>query len=168
LNQEKKGAIMEKFNIPIIGLLSVIGAPFMGMASAPVLAGAQTIAGSPTVETSKIVELRNATVRDNVVTGEIVNNSPNRLRDVELLIRHLWHWHNEFRPGPNPPGAADYYTVRTEIPAGATERFTHTLPSLLPSRSDGRFETVVTVAGFTKIKEQPQDRRNGDDWRPVS
>jgi len=110
----------------------------------------------------------NVEMRDNVMTGEIVNHSFHRVRDVELLIRHIWHWNNEFRPGANPPGAADYYTVSAELPSGGSERFTYRLPSPLPVRADGYFETVVTVAGFTEIKEEMQDRKNLDDWRPVS
>ncbi|MBI1994980.1 MAG: hypothetical protein HYU46_09955 [Deltaproteobacteria bacterium] len=109
----------------------------------------------------------NVEMRDNVMTGEIVNHSSDRVRDVELLIRQIWHWNNEFRPGANPPGAADYYTVTAEIPSGATERFTYKL-SPPPSRSDGYFETVVTVAGFTEIKEEMQEQKNLNDWRPVS
>jgi len=110
----------------------------------------------------------NVEMRDNVMTGEIVNHSSHRVRDVELLIRHIWHWNNEFRAGANPPGAADYYTVTAEIPSGATELITYRVLSLLPARSDGYFETVVTVAGFTEIKEERQERKNVDDWRPVS
>ena len=110
----------------------------------------------------------NVEMRDNFITGEIVNHSSHRVRDVELLIRHIWHWNNEFRPGANPPGAADYYTVTAEIPSGATELITYRVLSLLPARSDGYFETVVTVAGFTEIKEERQERKNVDDWRPVS
>jgi hypothetical protein len=112
--------------------------------------------------------LRNVEMRDNVMTGEIVNQSSHRVRDVELLIRQIWHWNNEFRPGANPPGAADYYTVTAEIPSGGTELITYRVLSLLPARSDGYFETVVTVAGFTEIKEERQERKNVDDWRPVS
>ena len=109
----------------------------------------------------------NVEMRDNVMTGEIVNHSSHRVRDVELLIRHIWHWNNEFRPGANPPGAADYYTVTAEIPSGATERVTYKI-SPPPSRSDGYFETVVTVAGFTEIKEENQEEKNMNDWQPVS
>jgi hypothetical protein len=111
--------------------------------------------------------VRNVTMRDDVVRGEIVNPLPDRVREVELLIRQIWHWNNEFRPGANPPGAAFYRTVTAEIPAGAIEPFTCEL-SPLPSRSDGYFETVVTVAGFTEIKPQREERRNIDPWMPIS
>lgn len=96
--------------------------------------------------------VRNVTMRGNVITGEVVNQLPDRVRDVELLIRQIWHWDNERRPGANPPGEAVYHVVAAEIPSGAIERFTHEL-SPLPSRSDGYFETVVTVASFNEIQQ---------------
>lgn len=96
--------------------------------------------------------IRNVTMRGDVITGEIVNQLPDRVRDVELLIRQIWHWDNERRPGANSPGEAVYHVVAAEIPSGATERFTYEL-SPLPSRSDGYFETVVTVASFNEIQQ---------------
>ena len=132
------------------------------------LGHADTVSVLSVSEAAYAPTILNVEVRDNAMAGEIVNHSPYRIRDVELLIRHVWHWNNEFRPGVNAPGAADYYTVSTEIPSGATERFTYRVPSPLPARSDGYFETVVTVAGFTEIREEMQERKNLDDWRPVS
>jgi hypothetical protein len=119
-------------------------------------------------EVPHALALRNVEMRDNVMAGEIINHSPHRVRDVELLIRQIWHWNHEFRPGANAPGAADFYTISTEIPSGATERFTYSMPTPLPVRADGYFETVVTVAGFTEMKEEMQQREDVDDWRPVS
>lgn len=158
---------METFKTPIIGLVSAMGALFIWILFAP-SAGAQTIASLPASEASKIVAVRNANVQGNVVSGELINMSPHRVRDVELLIRNVWHWRNEFRPGANPPGSADFYTVRAEIPSGATERFTYTLALPPSTGSDGDFETVVTVAGFTEIIEDSQEQKNINDWRPLS
>ena len=132
------------------------------------LGHADTVSVLSASEAPHALALRNVEMRDNVMAGEIVNHSPHRVRDVELLIRHIWHWNNEFRPGANAPGVADFYTLSTEISSGAIERFTYRVPSPLPARSDGYFETVVTVAGFTEIKEEMQERKNVDDWRPVS
>jgi hypothetical protein len=132
------------------------------------LGHADTVSVLSASEVPHALALRNVEMRDNVMAGEIVNHSPHRVRDVELLIRQIWHWNNEFRPGANPPGAAGYYTVMAEIPSGGSERFTYKMPSPLPVRSDGFFETVVTVAGFTEIREEMQERKNVDDWRPVS
>jgi hypothetical protein len=111
--------------------------------------------------------VRNVTMRDDVVTGEIVNPLPDRVREVEVLIRQIWHWNNEFRPGENPPGAALYHRETAEIPPGAIERFSVKL-SPLPSRSDGYFETVVTVAGFAEIKQHDEERRDMEQWMPIS
>jgi len=143
------------------------GALFLLIAFVPEIVIPETISVLAPPEASKMVAVRITTVQDNIMSVELLNLSSHRIRDVELLIRHIWHWNNEFRPGVNPPGAADYYTVTAEIPSGATERFTYKL-SPPPSRSDGYFETVVTVAGFTEIKEEMQERKNVDDWRPVS
>jgi len=132
------------------------------------LGHADTVSVLSASEAPHALALRNVEMRDNVMAGEIVNHSSHRVRDVELLIRHIWHWSNEFRPGETPPSSADYFTVKAEIPSGGSERFTYRMPSPLPARSDGFFETVVTVAGFTEIKEEMQERKNVDDWRPVS
>ncbi len=100
---------------------------------------------------AEIVAVRNVTIKDGAVSGELVNNSRRPLRDVQLLIRYTWHWKNEFRPKDDSPGEAVFYTVEKEIPAGGTAAFTYRPSSPLPSRPDGQFETTVSVAGFTEI-----------------
>ena len=159
---------MKKSKVRFIGCQSVIGCALVLLivfAPAPVIS--DTVSVLPAPEASKVV-VRDATVQDQMISGEVLNLSFHRVRDVELLIRYIWHWHNEFRPGENPPGFGDYLTVRAEIPAGSSERFTYRLPSSLPARPDGYFVTVVTVAGFTEIVEEMQEQKNLDDWRPVS
>ena len=116
------------------------------------VASAQTALPAP--DTSRIVTIRNVRVQDAFVSGEIINVSPRQLRDVQLLIRRIWHWNSEFRPGENPPGFADYFTLMEEIPAGESVRFTYRLPVQPPIRPDGFFETVVTVAGFAEVIPQ--------------
>jgi hypothetical protein len=160
---------MKRSKVRLVGFRSVIGsAVALLIVLAPELVIPDTISVLPSPEGSKFVAVHNATAQDNIVSGELRNASSHRVRDVELLIRHIWHWNDEFRPGENSPGAADFYTISTEIPSGATERFTYRMPTPLPVRADGYFETVVTVAGFTEIKEEMQERKNVDDWRPVS
>jgi len=160
---------MKGSKIRLVGFRSVVGGALaLLIVLAPALVIPETISVLPPPDASMFVAVHNVTAQDNMVLGELRNTSSHRVRDVELLIRHIWHWNNEFRPGANPPGAADYYTISTEIPSGATARFTYRVPSPLPARSDGYFETVVTVAGFTEIKEEMRERKNVDDWRPVS
>ncbi len=144
---------MKRSIVPLVGSRFVMaGALLLLITVVPALVIPDTISVLPPPEASKMVAVRNTTVQDNVVSGELLNLSSHQIRDVELLIRQIWHWNNEFRPGVNPPGVAVYHTVTAEIPSDATERFTYKL-SPPPSRSDGYFETVVTVTGFTEIKQ---------------
>jgi len=101
------------------------------------------------------VTVNNVTAHDGVVSGEIVNHSSREIRDVELLLRHMWRWHNEFRPGNSDPGTASYHTVDGIIPPGESARFTVKDQSRQTARSDGQFQTTVSVAGFTKIIRNP-------------
>ena len=132
------------------------------------LGHADTVSVFSVSEAPHAAAVRNVAVQDNVVVGEIVNTSSRPIRDVELLIRRIWQWENEFRPGPNPPGYGDYYTVTKEIPPGGTEQFTYTLPSQPLDRADGRFETAVTLAGFTAIVREQNEQKKGDEGQPVS
>ena len=102
------------------------------------------------------VTVNNVIIRNGVVSGEIVNHSNQEVRDVELYIRHVWQWKNEFQPGNDDPGMASYYRVDKRILPGETVPFTlregsTRETSALPARLDGQFETVVSVAGFTEI-----------------
>jgi len=100
---------------------------------------------------SQIVMVRNVTVKDGVVSGEVLNKSARALREVQLLIRYGWLWKDEFRPGKDDPSMAVYYTVEKEIPPGKSVQFTYRPAPPLSSRPDGYFETTVSVAGFTEV-----------------
>src|SRR5712692_6039836 len=50
-------------------------------------------------QATQAVSIRNMTVKDGAVSGELVNNSSRTLRDVQLLIRYTWLWNNEMHPG---------------------------------------------------------------------
>ncbi len=102
-------------------------------------------------ESSRVVNIRNLTVKEETVSGELVNTSPRTLRDVQVLIRHTWLWKNEMRPGEDSASDAVYYTVEGDIPAGGTKPFTYRPSSPLPSRPDGSYETSVSVAGYSEI-----------------
>lgn len=100
---------------------------------------------------SQYVAIRNLTIKKGSVSGELVNKSRVLIRDVQLRIRYYWHWKNEYHPGDESPGETIFYTVRKGIPPGKTTRFTYHLSTPLPSRTDGYFESTVSVAGFTKV-----------------
>ncbi len=112
-------------------------------------------AGAATVllpdQVSKVLTVRNLRVDGAAVSGELVNESPETLRDVQLLIRYDWRWNNEFRPKNNPPGDAEFYTVQGEISPRGTKSFSYKPSQPLPSRTDGYFDTTVSVVGYTRI-----------------
>ncbi len=96
------------------------------------------------------VSISNVRVNGGVVSGMIVNNSPDVVRDVKLLVRHIWLWTDERHPGEANPGHAEFYVVPGDIPPGGSLPFTvHSSPP--PARSDGRFNTAVDIAEFTQI-----------------
>ena len=97
------------------------------------------------------VVLRNVTVRDGEVSGEVVNNSPATLRDVQLLILYSWLWKNEFHPGKDGPGRAVYHTIDKEIPPGQSAQFNYKPSPPLPERKDGYFDISTKVVGFTQV-----------------
>ena len=117
--------------------------------SASATASAQTVISAN--QSDEIIEVRNLTSNDSVVSGEIVNRSRREVRNVELLIRQMWRWKNEFHPGSEDLGTGSYYTVERTIPAGATIPFTYRQRAASTARTDGQYEIAVSVAGFTEI-----------------
>jgi hypothetical protein len=102
-------------------------------------------------EIGKAVAVRDVTVKNGAVSGEIVNQSSRPIRDVQLLIRYSWRWKNEFKPGTDDLSRAYYHTIDREIPPGGRASFVFMPTSPLPSRPEGFYEVSVAVAGFTEI-----------------
>jgi len=99
----------------------------------------------------KTVTVDNVAVHNGVVSGEVVNHSNREVRDVELLIRHMWQWSNEFHPGNSDPGMASSHILNKSIRPGESMPFSFSESSTLPARSDGQFKSMVSVTGFTEI-----------------
>ena len=102
-------------------------------------------------QAAEIVRLRNVTVKDGEVAGEAVNNSKQTLRDIQLQILYSWRWKDEFHPGKDDPGRADFLTIDKEVPPGQSARFNYKPSPPLPSRKDGYFDITVSVVGFTQV-----------------
>jgi len=109
------------------------------------------VAAAPGLAAAEAVVVRNVTVTDGTVTGDLVNTSHRLVRDVRLLVRHTWLWAGERSPGEDSPGRAAYPTVHEDIPPGGSRAFTVRPDPPLPVRSDGHFETSVEVVGATEI-----------------
>ncbi len=110
--------------------------------------GTMVVAGD---EVGRIVALRNVSIKDGEVSGEVVNNSSDTLREVVLQIRYFWRWADEFHPGKDDPGRTVYYTAAKEIPPGGSARFDYKPSPPLPVRRDGSFVIDVKVAGFERV-----------------
>jgi hypothetical protein len=134
----------------VVPVLSAFLAGGLGIQSERVLAATLIYQD----QASQVVSIRNLSVKGDVVSGELVNNSSRTLRDVQLLIRFTWLWNNEMHPGADSPGDAVYYTVEGDIPPGGSKPFTYRPASPLPSRPDGHFEVAASVAGFAEIIPQ--------------
>jgi hypothetical protein len=139
---------------------AVLGLVFCAQAvrADPVAVTPETEVVSPD-EMSRTVAVEGVRVNGDEVSGTVVNRSDKPVRDVQLLIRYAWLWNNEFKPGKDSPGRADYETIRGEIPPGASKQFTYRPDPPLEHRRDGRFEPSVDVAGATEIVTAPEERQ---------
>jgi hypothetical protein len=130
-------------------LVALIGVILMCVSTVRATATAATPQIAETADA--VATLRNVTVKDGEVAGEVVNNSKTALRDVQLRILYSWRWKNEFRPGKDGPGTAVFMTVDKEIPPGQSARFEYKPSPPLPARKDGYFDVSAKIVGFTQI-----------------
>ena len=54
----------------------------------PNLVGSQTVGSRE--EIVSVLAIENLSVREDVVTGDVLNRSPRLVRDVQLFIRYTW------------------------------------------------------------------------------
>ena len=103
-------------------------------------------------ETSRTASVENVAVNGDTVSGEVVNHSrTDTLRDVQVLIRYIWLWDKETKPGRNDPSTSTYYTVPGTIAPGGSAPFRYTPSSPLGKTAGGHFETSAVIAGFTEV-----------------
>ena len=101
----------------------------------------------------KIVTVRDVRGQPDEVSGVLVNLSSNPVRNVTVQIDRSWLWKNERHPGANKdnPGHSVVYAVPGEIAPGGSLPFTYRTDTVLPHRSDGSFETSVSVVSVEEI-----------------
>jgi hypothetical protein len=107
-------------------------------------------------EIAAVLTIENLSVQEEIVSGEVRNKAKHELRDVLLFIRYTWLWDDERNPGKTDPGTSAYTTLKQTIPPGEKLSFTFKPSPPLPKIAGGRFETSVTIAGFTEIIRQDQ------------
>jgi hypothetical protein len=97
------------------------------------------------------LRVENVSIKDGEVAGELLNISQQTVFGVQFQVLYSWRWNNDFRPGGQDPGRAEYFTIDREIRPGQRVPFNHKPTPPLPARTDGTFDISVKVIGFTKI-----------------
>ena len=131
------------------GLLGLFALACLSLGDFRPAAWAQTIRDHQA--TARIVSLERVSITDGSVSGEVINHSRNALRNVQLLIRYIWLWDSETKPGNNDPSASFYYTLPGEIPPSGQASFTFKPSQPLAQASRGHFETSASIAGFSEV-----------------
>jgi hypothetical protein len=99
------------------------------------------------------LELRNLAVgSDGSVTGTVVNGTGSPIKDVELLVTHVWSWRDERHPGKDNPGRSSFVRVSGELSANGSLPFSYTPNPPLPTRADGSFQTTAAVQSFAEVE----------------
>jgi len=107
----------------------------------------------------RVVNLRNVmSTEAGKVSGEVVNNSKQTLRDVRLQMLYSWRWKDEYHPGKDDPGMAIYHVLKQDIPPGQTVRFGYEPSPPFAPREDGHFDISVKIVGFAEVFEADAPR----------
>lgn len=133
-----------------IVVLVALGA---GLVGGPARAAADDDGGAAAVVYENAVSVAVDSEAGGAMTGVVTNSGSRAVRDVRLLIRHVWLWKNERNPGPRSanPGRSAYYVVDGEIPPNGEIRFRYAPSPPLPSRTDGSFMTTAEVVSLTEV-----------------
>lgn len=85
--------------------------------SMPLIATAQKVASQEDVHT--VLTIEKVSVSDGTITGEIRNRGRHNVHDIQLLVRYVWLWHDERKPGKIDPSTSSYHSLPTElVPTG--------------------------------------------------
>jgi hypothetical protein len=122
---------------------------------AAILANTPTAVWPQSVKTQedagRVLAVEKLVVNDGTISGAVINRSSRLVRDVQLFIRYTWLWDDEMKPGKLDPGTSTYYTLQKEIPPGGRLPFTFQPSPPLAKIGGGRYETSVSIAGFTEV-----------------
>jgi len=115
-----------------------------------------TAAKMKTIETVRLTtaEVEAVELRDDSIVGKVVNKSPHPIRDVELLIRHIWLWDDEYDPNRDVYSTSTYLPVAGQIGPGESKEFVY-VPSL-PEIPGGHFETKIIVGEFQPLRRSSE------------
>jgi hypothetical protein len=134
-------------------LAALILVSFAALGFMSLTAAAEDITGAAQPHLRQIVDVRDVRAQPDQVSGVLVNLSSKPVRSVRIRIERSWLWADERHAGgaEQSPGRTAVYTVPGEIPPGGLLPFTYRSDTPLPQRSDGRFETSVSVVGLEQV-----------------
>jgi hypothetical protein len=122
------------------------------------IAGAEDSAGGAPQHLQQIIDVRDVRTEPDQVSGVLVNLSTKVVHDVRVRVDRAWLWADEHAAGgaAESPARTAVYTVPGEIVPGGRLPFTYRSATPLPQRSDGRFETSVSVIGLEQVGVAPR------------
>jgi hypothetical protein len=130
----------------------ILGMVFLLAATAGALAQIRV----PSEEVEKILTIRDVTVTENRLLGEITNNSPVKIRDVSLMVQQGWRWKDGLNPKVEAPLNAFLLNLKKDLLPGETATFSSVIALPETDRIDAQFIADVSVAGFTLVvPEEP-------------
>jgi hypothetical protein len=104
-------------------------------------------------DVGRALAIENLSQRADRVAGVIVNQSSQRVRDVQLQVVYSWLWADEHRQGTDDPSFVATEVVHDEIAPHGSLTFGYSYPSALTSRTDGSFIVDVRIVGFRTVTE---------------
>lgn len=119
------------------------------LAEGSLAVGAEGIVGQPDVGT--VLEIRDLASSGSRVRATLVNHSGNRIKDIQLAVRHAFLWNDERNPGSDNPGRTEFFLVLGEIEPHGRLAVEYQPDPPLPQRADGTFRTSIEIAGFTEV-----------------
>lgn len=134
-------------------LAALVLVSFAALAFTSLTDAAEDTAGAVRQDLRQIVDVRDVRAEPDQVSGVLVNLSSKLVRGIRVRIDRSWLWADERHAGgaEESPGRTTIYTVPGEIPPGGHLPFTYRSDTPLPQRSDGRFETSVSVVGLEQV-----------------
>jgi hypothetical protein len=139
-------------------VLAALTVVFTAIAFTGGIAGAEDTTGGATQPLQQIIDVRDVRAEPDQVSGVLVNLSSKVVHDVRVRIDRAWLWADERAAGgtAESPARTAAYTVPGEIAPGGRLPFTYRSATPLPERSDGRFETSVSVIGLEQVAVAPR------------
>ena len=150
--------MLHPYKNALIGV--VLGAAFFLF---PFTASGQIVV--PTEEVQKILSIRDVTVTENRLLGEITNNSPLRIRDISLMVQHVLRSKDGLKPKQESPLNAFLLPLERELLPGETVTFRSALSIPEEAQRDGTVVTDVSVAAFTLVvPKSPAQMKSVQYW----